>query len=549
MKFVSTKEDVNFFSSITFLVIICTVCLAPFLNKAFHIDDPLFLWVARQIQSKPFDFFGFSVNWYGVTMAMFDVTRNPPLCSYYIAFVTALFGWSEITLHVAFLFVAVVTVVGTYCLAMKFCKTPLIATLASMLTPVFLVSSTSIMCDTMMLGFWVWAVYLWVYGTERKSVMVLSLASFLIAVAALTKYYGVVLLPLLLAYSLLKKHKPRFLLPLFIPVIILLGYEWATHLLYGEGMLEAAALHVAPRTGITGITKILVTLSFFGGCIISVLFYSPLLFSRRLFIMIVTLTVISVFLTYFIQHAGILTLFDADVVSLWGSISQLCLFITGGVIILALSCMDFWENRDASSLLLFLWVVGTFVFVTFFNWTVNGRTILPMTPAVGILLMRRIEQGRYPESKIAKYLVWPLIPAAFIALIVTSADYKLADTQRAEATLISNYYKGIPGTIWFVGHWGFQYYMEALGGRAVDYGSPDIARGDIMVLPSNNTNVFPPPANHPYKVIMVSDIAPVTWISTFADSVGAGFYTHLKGPLPFAFGPVPAEQYRVLLAL
>ena len=27
--------------------------LVPFANKAFHIDDPLFLWAARQIRSRP----------------------------------------------------------------------------------------------------------------------------------------------------------------------------------------------------------------------------------------------------------------------------------------------------------------------------------------------------------------------------------------------------------------------------------------------------------------------------------------------------------------
>src|SRR5215475_8135491 len=37
--------------------------LAVFLDKAFHIDDPLFLWTARQITAAPGDFFGFELNW------------------------------------------------------------------------------------------------------------------------------------------------------------------------------------------------------------------------------------------------------------------------------------------------------------------------------------------------------------------------------------------------------------------------------------------------------------------------------------------------------
>src|SRR5258708_3519590 len=37
--------------------------LGPFLAKPFNIDDPLFIWLAHQIQVHPGDPYGFSVNW------------------------------------------------------------------------------------------------------------------------------------------------------------------------------------------------------------------------------------------------------------------------------------------------------------------------------------------------------------------------------------------------------------------------------------------------------------------------------------------------------
>ena len=43
----------------------------------------------------------------------------------------------------------------------------------------------------------------------------------------------------------------------------------------------------------------------------------------------------------------------------------------------------------------FLWVIGTFLFAAFLNWTVNARSLLPLTPAVAILMTRRLEQN-YP---------------------------------------------------------------------------------------------------------------------------------------------------------
>src|SRR6266550_1640238 len=69
-----------------FLAIAAVIAaLVPFLNKAFHIDDPLFLWMAQQVSQHPADPYGFSVNWYLSAKPMFSIMQNPPLNAYYIA--------------------------------------------------------------------------------------------------------------------------------------------------------------------------------------------------------------------------------------------------------------------------------------------------------------------------------------------------------------------------------------------------------------------------------------------------------------------------------
>ena len=52
-------------------------CLAPFAGKAFHIDDTLFLYAARQIQVDPSDPYGFTINWYETEDPMTEVTKDP----------------------------------------------------------------------------------------------------------------------------------------------------------------------------------------------------------------------------------------------------------------------------------------------------------------------------------------------------------------------------------------------------------------------------------------------------------------------------------------
>ena len=216
--------------------------LAPFANKAFHIDDTLFLYSARQICAHPTDPFGFKVNWYGTEMPMAEVTQNPPLNCYYIALVASCFGWSETALHLAFLAPAVAAVLGTYFLALRFCTQPLLAALATLLCPVFLVSSTTLMCDTMMLAFWVWAVVLWLRSAEGGTHVFAVLSACLIAAACLTKYFAVVsLIPLLLAYSLLRWPRVGWrVLYLAIPVAVFLDYNLTMRSLYGQSPLFGA---------------------------------------------------------------------------------------------------------------------------------------------------------------------------------------------------------------------------------------------------------------------------------------------------------------------
>src|SRR5579859_2458671 len=66
------------------LTVVTLACLLPFLGKAFHIDDPLFIWCGRHIVSDPWNFYDFKVNWFGKEEAMSTAMQNPPLASYYL---------------------------------------------------------------------------------------------------------------------------------------------------------------------------------------------------------------------------------------------------------------------------------------------------------------------------------------------------------------------------------------------------------------------------------------------------------------------------------
>lgn len=539
------------------LVLATVLCLLPFVDKAFHIDDPLFLWVARQIQAHPVDFYGFKVNWYLAEQPMSAVTKNPPLTSYYTALATALFGWGEVPLHLAFLVWPVGAVWGTYRLAERLCTRPLLAALATLLTPVFLVSSTSVMCDTMMLCLWVWAVVWWLRGLERAAWLPLCVSGILIGLCALTKYFGMCLIPLLLVYALVERRGVgRWLLALLIPVAILAAYQGLTHALYGKGLLLDAADYATmfqEHFELSFWVKLLVGLSFTGGCVASAIFFLPLLWSRGVVLAGLGMTAVLIGLLSLPEKIGYSPLHDEFGVR-WAVVIQLALYSAAGLVLLALAGVDLWQHRDAGSLLLFLWVIGTYLFAGFVNWTVNGRSVLPMVPAAGILLMRRLDLRRGPRQPGELcYVAWPLLPAAALALVVAWADYWLADAARMAATNVQEIKQELQarnwtGTVWFEGHWGFQYYMQRAGARVIDSErSPrEFQRHDILVWPTNNTNIRDPAVSLRFVTPPLA-IVTCPWLGTMDRSVSAGFYSAIGfGPLPFGFGRVPPEEYRMV---
>jgi len=417
-------------------VIVVIFCLLPFVNKAFHIDDPLFVWTAQQIQKHPFDFYGFPVNWYTTEMPMFEVTKNPPLASYYIAGVASFVGFNEAGLHISFILPAVAAAAGTFHLARRFCSNPALAALITILTPVFLVSGTTLMCDMILLAFWVWSLFFWMRGIETGKKMDLLFSAILVSLTILTKYFGIAIIALLGTYAIF--HKPRrlgWILYLLIPLATMVLYQWLTLSLYGKDLLDSALTYVTEienKSGLTFFHRCLVALAFTGGCFLPILFYSPFLWSARILRVGVVAAVSFIVILYFSPAIGETSLRDKAGIR-WDLIIALSLMAVAGVSLLGLTWEEFRKNKNDDTLLLLCWVGGTFFFAGFVNWSINARSLLPMVPAVGILIARSMEKKTAGKRLSAfRYLV-PLLPSAFIAIAVTWADYTLADTARTAA--------------------------------------------------------------------------------------------------------------------
>ena len=533
--------------SLVWVLLITLGCLLPFLGKPFHMDDPLFLRAAMQIRQHPLDFYNFTMNWLGTPLPMVKDFDNPPLTCYYLALAAAVVGWSEPALHLAFLLPALASAWGIFVLARRFTLRPGLAAVSAVLTPVFLISATTLMCDVMCLAFWIWAVVTFVKGLKHNDWKWLLAAGLLAGLATLTKFTGLALVPLLTFYALARQRKfGRWLVALLIPVFFAVGYEWITRRLYGQGMLLAAGAFASEdRSGAQGglLEKTLIGLGFLGGCFLPVLFYLPMIWSRRLAVLGLGWLAPCLAALFWQPHFKPLLVPGGHLNA--ATFLEAAVLLAGGILVLLLTGADFWHRRDPDSMLLVLWVLGLMTFTVVLNWTINGRSLLPALPAVGILLARRVD-ARWPEPSLARrlWLLGPALLAAALSLRLAQADARLAATNRLAAEQLWAQYHKPGNTVWFEGHWGFQYYLERQGGKAIDLNDPKKARGHILIIPANASNLYAPPMDLVQLVAKV-DYLPDASCATMNNLAGAGFYASIHGPLPFVIGRLEPDRFYI----
>lgn len=544
--------------------------LLPFLGKAFHVDDPLFIWTAKHLLEDPISFYGFDTNWKRELTPIWQIMQNPPLLSYYLAPFGAAFGFGERAIHVVMLLPTALAGLGTYMVARRFCNWPLMATLLALLTPAFLVSASQVMSDVPMVACWLWALYFWLRGLEERQERWCIAAAVLIGVGTLTKYFAASMIPLLLLYTFLQPRS-RWGLAwyLLVPLGMMLFYEFFTHRLYGVGLISDAGRYAREyRTDFsTGagsilthyVSKTFTGFVFTGGCIASVAFLTPWLWPRSIFAWgLRAFLVFFVFVALIIPYAlpsfnplqavyeinfdrpGVALYSDKMVATVWEQYLQWCLFFVAGVQIAALTFYNLHKERDADALLLTLWIGGALIFCCYINHYVNGRVILPIAPAVAILAVRQLERRGWNRETFWRWAPGPLAVSTILTLVLCHADYRLAESAKVAAAEIMQ--EEHEGTVYFSGHSGFQYYMQELGAESIDIQRALATKGDRYVLPSNNWN---PVQIGPHLVgdHKVFGYATVPYVSTSYYLRHAGFYSDDAGRLPYCFGPTPREEY------
>ena len=532
------------------LTVVTILVLIPFITKPIHIDDPLFLWVAEKITENPFDFFGFDVNWYGHMVSMAEINKNPPLTSYYIAIIASVFGWNEIALHLAFLVPAIGLILGCYQLARVYDVDPFCVSLSMLCIPAVLVSATTLMVDIFMLALWVWSVVFWIKGIEKNDKLNLFVAGLLISLAAWTKYIAISIIPLLLVYTLqMEKKFSRNSAMLLVPVVITGSFFYIMYLQYGQNFFTnifGFSVGSKLEEKVSLASNLAAGIVFLGGSILLPVFYLHRLCRKNEMYWLLGLVSLFVLSLLIFGEIGVTNIYKEETVR-YGLVVQCAVFFLSGTICIYIIFRRLRLCAQPLYCLLLLWVAGILFFSFFLNWSINSRSLLPLAPALTILLWSQLGSESKSQKETSRIELIPLLPVLLVSVSIAWADHRLAASARDAAIYSARNYINQQNTLWFQGGWGFQYYMQRFGGMRVVLNESILKPGDVLIVPVNGSNIVPVPRDH-FEAIQVKEFDTTSWISVLSGRAGAGFYTSMAGALPYVFGRGYTEPYYILRA-
>ena len=474
------------------LFITLVICVAiihfPFLNKAFRIDDTLFYYTAKQILANPLKPYSFHINWLGDTQRAYDFFSNPPGISYYIAFIIFIFGTNEKVIHLFYILFSLLSVFSMYFLTKRFTKFPLASTLLLVFSPIYMIMAHTIMPDLPLVALFLLSVTLFVYGSDQQNILFLVLSGIAASIVILIRYNGLAIIPILSFYYLLhfNAKKKWNILVLLIPTVVFVAWNLFTKSVYGEShfFFHLAFQRYLEKMSLKGTMKhLLPHLSYLGGGTIFPLFFLiPVLSKNKTDKILFVILGIYIFSAAFHFGKG----FNYDYVhTLLSCIFIFCIVYFLLIFLKKVAAILFLKKRILTDeVFLLVWIFGMLAMQNSGIQSAAKYMIVIIPPLI-ILLMKDSywtkHRGIYCNIMICAMLFFTVV----MGFITAAADYESANVNRKIADYCEKNIKiGKNNNIWFLGHWGFQYYMEKKGFRAYEQYSNEPQKGDFLVRSS-----------------------------------------------------------------
>lgn len=506
-----------------------------FLGKAYHIDEPLYLPVARQILRDPLRPYDFRFNWYGVERPYREINNTPPLLHYALALALKVTGGGEWPMRLFFLPFDLIAAISLYLLAARFLKRPLLPALIVIASPAWLINMPHLMAEKPALALGLAGLYALVRGADEKRPRWYWSSALLLGAAMLSKYNAAVFLLAGVGYSLACR----------VPLRRIAGH--AAVALSGIGLW--LVMDAATRGGAAWLVtsqalalptarwdhKIRSILAFTGGCGLVTAFWSFIARKPRAVVFGALLAATAFLfsplfdLAPVVQNADRLVGVVFAVGAAWG-----------------LRCV--FQGREGGGFCLWRPWTAAALLVLLAYWSVMARLVLFLVPPLVFAAAEELE-GRLGASALKKLYLASLAAVLAVSLPLALVDYRYAGAQKEIARDVLTRYATQGRRVWCAGHWGLQYYLESGGALMLDASSGGWDRvrpGDVVVVPRVNSNVLRPskPLAADVRLIPVESGIPLRLLSGWTGE--GGFYSNVTGFLPFSFSRESLDEFEVV---
>jgi hypothetical protein len=516
----------------------------PFLGKAFHIDDALYLVVAQQILAEPLDPYGAEVLWEREPESLFDANFNPPLWNYLMAGVLAITGEPtpeirpagltehgtprfrvetsrapEIGLHLLESVFQAAAIVAMYCLACRFVRWPLVATMLIALSPAML-PGQNVMLEGPIVAFWLWGVWCHIRAVETDDMRWTWASGVLAALGLLTKYTSGLVLILLAVYSIRRRHwrSLAFLAP---PVAALALWSLHNWLVYDRAhvLVILSRIQTGERQPV-GVRldetwgRLLATFRAVGAVTALAVPIAVAAWRRFGGWVVLMLALASGGIGWLGERDMSTRLAKRDQTLLdWAPAHAVAYGGLGALVLLGLPLTGLRSMRDGDidshgsirvdELLLWVWLGAVLAFGVLATPFLAIRHLLPGVPPLVWLVLRRFDMLTTGASLTRPcVLATTALITAGCGFLVAKADYDFAEWLRHMAVDV-----GAPSvadarprgeTVWFIGHWGWAYYADRVGMKPLPPDGSGVHQGDVLLLPLIATWDPVPKQLHPY---------------------------------------------------
>jgi hypothetical protein len=525
-------------------LLLSLLVLVPFLGKPFTIDDTVFMREAQQALRDPLHPTAFSMTWRVEPERVSQHVPTGPVMAWLLV-PAALAGGAEWPAHVVQLILLWAAVIATVSLARRLELPARWAAAAGVLLgamPAVLAMSGTAMPDVagMALGA-IGMERLAAWGSERRLAQG-TLAALLLGLAALTRSHqlllvGVGAILLLGAGSGIQGWKATVGVawPLLVaPFVTAAGVLATRDPLHGStAMLTAAAYYSFSESRRFASNLVAIPIHW----VLSMAFSLPWLALRWRAILRDWPTLaagaagaaVSVAALYHARQldAGLALAGAIGVATLWDVLSE------GR------------RGRDRVTLALGAWLLLAACTMPYVH--VPAKYLVASAPAAAILVAR--EMSRRSARHAWAVLVATTLAGAGLGAAILRADEAHGETGRravAEA-IVPNVSSG--RRVWFVGHWGFQWYAERAGARPVTVTPPYPQPGDIVVVglgtaPDAEVLMMLRDQYRSKKLVgRIEDPRPGGRLMN--RKLGAGFYSNIYGLWPWRWADFPTDVFSV----